>query len=239
MKKKKIKRIDMDVPTLPQTPVAEGHAAQVQRGRVSTKFDEPELGLEWNYIGAPRTENYSLTERPGWLRLKASPVSINSNDSPTWVGRRQQHIRFQAKTRVDASGLKDGDEAGLTLFMSNDYHCDLAVRKCDGKYFLVLKYKLGRLKHTEKEFELNSPVVNVRIVSTNKDSYSFEWGGRPDGYVPLGEIDTGFLSSETAGGFTGVYLALYTQSDPNGGAAGGHADFDDFLYMNHEVPERP
>jgi alpha-N-arabinofuranosidase len=115
----------------------------------------------------------------------------------------------------------------------------LAVCKRDGKYFLVLKYKLGRLKHTEKEFELKSPVVLLRIRSTNKDSYCFEWGGRPDGYVPLGEIDTGFLSSETAGGFTGVYLALYAQSSSDGGAAGGHADFDDFLYMNHEVPERP
>ena len=227
--------LDMDVPTLPQTPVAEGHAAQVQRGRVGTGFDAPELGLEWNHLGAPRTENYSLTERPGWLRLKASPVSINSNDSPTWVGRRQQHIRFQAHTRVDASGLKDGDEAGLTLFMSNDYHCDLAVQKRDGKYFLILKYKLGRLKHTEKEFELESPVVNLRILCSDKDSYCFEWGGVHE-YLGLGEIDTGFLSSETAGGFTGVYLALYAQSNSNGGAAGGYADFDNFLYMSHESP---
>jgi len=219
--------LDMDVPTLPQVPVAEKP--------IRTEFDAPELGLEWNYIGAPRTENYSLTERPGWLRLKASPVSINSNDSPTWVGRRQQHIRFQTITKVDASGLKDGDEAGLTLFMSNDYHCDLAVCKRDGKYFLILKYKLGRLKHTEKEFELNSPVVNLRITSTDKDSYCFEWGGL-DGFVPLGKIDTSFLSSETAGGFTGVYLALYAQSNPDGGATGGYADFDNFLYMNHERP---
>jgi alpha-N-arabinofuranosidase len=227
--------LDMDVPTLPQTPVAEGHAAQVQRGRVSTKFDAPELGLEWNHIGAPRTENYSLIERPGWLRLKASPVSINSNDSPTWVGRRQQHIRFQAHTRVDASGLKDGDEAGLTLFMSNDYHCDLAVQKRDGKYFLILKYKLGRLKHTEKEFELESPVVNLRILCSDKDSYCFEWGGSHE-FLRLGDIDTGFLSSETAGGFTGVYLALYAQSGSDGGAAGGYADFDRFTYFAHEKP---
>ena len=120
--------------------------------------------------------------------------------------------------------------------MSNDYHCDLAVRKRDGKYFLVLKYKLGRLKHTEKEFELNSPVVQIRIKSTNKDSYCFEWDGSPDGYVPLGDIDTGFLSSETAGGFTGVYLALYAQSNADGGAAGGYADFDRFAYRDHEWP---
>ena len=119
--------------------------------------------------------------------------------------------------------------------MSNDYHCDLAVQKRDGKYFLILKYKLGRLKHTEKEFELESPVVNLRILCSDKDSYCFEWGGVHE-YLGLGEIDTGFLSSETAGGFTGVYLALYAQSNSNGGAAGGYADFDNFLYMSHESP---
>ena len=220
--------LEMDVPTLPQTPVDRNRS-------FNTEFDAPELGLEWNYIGAPRTENYSLAERPGWLRLKASPVSINSNDSPTWAGRRQQHIRFQARTKVDASGLKDGDEAGLTLFMSNDYHCDLAVQKRDGKHFLILKYKLGRLTHTEKEFELESPVVHLRILCSNKDSYGFEWGGSHE-FLRLGDIDTGFLSSETAGGFTGVYLALYAQSNSDGEAAGGYADFDWFAYRDHDVP---
>ena len=119
--------------------------------------------------------------------------------------------------------------------MSNDYHCDLAVQKRDGKHFLILKYKLGRLTHTEKEFELESPVVHLRILCSNKDSYGFEWGGSHE-FLRLGDIDTGFLSSETAGGFTGVYLALYAQSNSDGGAAGGYADFDWFAYRDHDVP---
>lgn len=224
--------LEMDVPTLPQVPVAKKPAR--------TEFDAPELGLEWNYLGAPRTENYSLTERPGWLRLKTSPVSINSNDSPTWVGRRQQHIDFASHTALDASGLKDGDEAGLTLFMSNDYHCDLAVQKRDGKCFLVLKYKLGRLEHRAAEIPLDSPEAVLRI-SGNKEAYSF-WLAKDAGTSEfLGEIDTSFLSSETAGGFTGVYLALYAQSSSDGGAAGGYADFDAFSYMNRAgfTPESP
>ena len=221
--------LEMDVPTLPQVPVAEGHAAQVQRGHVSTKFDEPELGLEWNYLGAPRTENYSLTERPGWLRLKASPVSINSNDSPTWVGRRQQQIDFTATTKLDASGLKDGDEAGLTVYMCMSSHYDVAVRKRDGKFFLILRYKLNRLEHTEKEIALESPVVFLRTTG-NKDVYSFFWSADGSSFGKLGEMDASYLSSETAGGFTGIYLALYAQSQPN--ARGGYADFDWFEYKD-------
>ena len=213
--------LEMNVPTLPQIPVA--------KNQVRTEFDAPELGLEWNYIGAPRTGNYSLTERPGWLRLHASSIPINSNDSPMWLGRRQQHILFQAHTKLDASGLKNGDEAGLTLFMSNDYHCDLAVRKRDGKCFLILNYKLGRLEHTEKEIPFPGTDAHLKVTG-NKDAYAFYCSADGNTFEKFGEIDTGFLSSETAGGFTGVYLALYAQSNTDGGAAGGYADFDWFEY---------
>ena len=221
--------LEMNVPTLPQVPVA-GKPAR-------TEFDAPELGPEWNFIGRPRTEFYSLSEREGRLRLHASSIPISSNDSPVWIGRRQQHIDFAAGTRLDASALKDGDEAGLSVYMSNDYHCDLAVRKRDGKHFLILNYKLSRLEHKAAEIPLDSPEVSLRI-SGNKDAYSFLWdkGGDRMTYELLGEIDTGFLSSETAGGFTGVYLALYAQSNSDGGAAGGHADFDWFEYRSFEKP---
>ena len=219
--------IDMDVPTLPQAPVA--------AKPVRTEFDAPELGLEWNYIGAPRTGNYSLTERPGWLRLHASPVSINNSNSPTWVGRRQQQIDFTATAKLDAAGLNDGDEAGLTVYMCTSSHYDASVRKRNGKLFLALTYKLNRLEHTEKEISLESSVVYLRTAG-NKDTYSFSWSADGVSFDKLGEMDASYLSSETAGGFTGVYLALYAQSNPDGGAAGGYADFDDFLYMNHERP---
>lgn len=215
--------LDMNVPTLPQVPVAEKP--------VRTEFDAQKLGLEWNYIGAPRTENYSLTERSGWLRLHASPVSINSNDSPAWVGRRQQQIDFESTVKLDAAGLKDGDEAGLTVYMCASSHYDVAVKKRDGKLFLVLRYKLNRMEHTEKEIALESPVVYLRTTG-NKDVYSFSWSADGSSFGKLGEMDASYLSSETAGGFTGVYLALYAQSSSDGGSAGGHADFDWFEYKD-------
>ena len=113
--------------------------------------------------------------------------------------------------------------------MSKDSHYDLAVRKRDGKLSLVLKYKLSRLEHTEKEIPLDSSVVYL-LVSGTKDAYEFYYCTNDYIYIPLGTIDTTFLSSETAGGFTGVYLALYAQSRSN--ASGGYADFDWFEYKD-------
>jgi len=213
--------LEMNVPTLPQVPVA--------KKLVRTDFDTSKLGLEWNYNCAPRTGNYSLTERPGWLRLKASPVSIDNSNSPTWLGRRQQQVDFESTAKLDAAGLNDGDEAGLTVYMCTSSHYDVAVRKRDGRLFLVLRYKLNRLDHTEKEIALESPVVYLRTTG-NKDVYSFAWSADGSSFSKLGEMDASYLSSETAGGFTGVYLALYAQSRPN--ASGGYADFDWFEYKD-------
>ena len=213
--------LEMNVPTLPQVSVA--------KKLVRTDFDTSKLGLEWNYNCAPRTGNYSLTERPGWLRLKASPVSIDNSNSPTWLGRRQQQIDFESTAKLDAAGLNDGDEAGLTVYMCTSSHYDVAVRKRDGRLFLVLRYKLNRLDHTEKEIALESPVVYLRTTG-NKDVYSFAWSADGSSFSKLGEMDASYLSSETAGGFTGVYLALYAQSRSN--ASGGYADFDWFEYKD-------
>ena len=212
--------LDMNVPTLPQVPFAEKPAR--------TEFDEEKLGLEWNYYCAPHPENYSLSEREGWLRLHPGAVTIDDSDSPTWLGRRQQHIAFAAATKLDASGLKDGDEAGLTVFMTTDFHYDAAVRKHDGKLWLVLKYRMSRMRHTAKEIPLESAVVYLKAQG-NKDVYSFLYSTDGVKYEPLGEMDAAFLSSETAGGFTGVYLALYAQGPQNG----GYADFDWFEYTGN------
>jgi xylan 1,4-beta-xylosidase len=54
----------------------------------------------------------------------------------------------------------------------------------------------------------------------------------------LGEGETRYLSTEVAGGFTGVYLAMYASG--NGKPCLGPADFDWFEYAaSEEVKPRP
>lgn len=100
--------IDMPVHTLPQQPLSKP-AAKVD-------FQEKALGFEWNYLGNPQLENYSLSARAGYLRLKPSDISLDSIGATTFVGRRQQHINFQASTSLDFASLKEGEEAGFADF---------------------------------------------------------------------------------------------------------------------------
>jgi alpha-N-arabinofuranosidase len=209
--------LHMDVPTLPRVAVPAPPARD--------DFSAAKLGFEWNYLCIPNNENYALTERKGYLRLKASTVTLNEVDSPTFVGRRQQHLRFRATTAMDVRELKEA-EAGITTYMTNDYRYDLSVVHRDGRHFLTLTYYLGLLKHVEKEIPLNGHTAYLRVEG-DREQYTYYYSTNNRDFEKLSSINTRFLSSETAGGFTGVYIGLFAQA---GKAGHAHADFDWFEY---------
>ena len=213
--------LDMDVPTLPLFPVKEKTGI--------TDFKESGLGFEWNYLRNPFMENYSLKEKKGALRLKATPISLDDTNSPTFVGRRQEHINFTAETMLTLNDAQPGDKAGLTVFMNNDAHYDLFLKQSsEGKQTVVLQYRMGELNHTECEIAVPKGKITLQVKGS-KELYSFFYATDGKNFKPLGKMNVRYLSSETAGGFTGVYLGLYAVSGSNKSKAYG--DFSEFKYI--------
>ena len=66
-------------------------------------FESPELALCWNFLRTSREPRYSLSARPGFLRLYARPETICEAASPSFLGRRQQHMCFSARTVMELS----------------------------------------------------------------------------------------------------------------------------------------
>ncbi|MEO8535444.1 MAG: glycoside hydrolase family 43 protein, partial [Flavobacterium sp.] len=65
-------------------------------------------------------------------------------------------------------------------------------------------------------------------VKGDKDFYSFYYSVDGKKFNFLSKINVWYLSSETNGGFTGVYVGLYTTSENKNTKA--YADFDTFIY---------
>ena len=68
--------------------------------------------------------------------------------------------------------------------------------------------KLGSIEHTVNEIPVKSDKLYIKITGEN-DFYRFLYSVDNEKYIDLGKGDTRFLSSETAGGFTGVYIGLF------------------------------
>ncbi len=191
--------VDMTCPTLPLHPF-EDPPARVE-------FDSESLGLEWNYVRLPEYDHYGLDANEGVLRLTGSAVKIGERGSPTFVGRRLQDMNFTATTEFGFDPGKDNEEAGMIL-LNESTHFDLLVRKEKGKRVLVVNLQFGSTLYTSEAITLKPGPVKLRITGeTTTFSFSYAQGG--DDFTVIETVDSKFLSSETVGGFTGVYVGLY------------------------------
>ncbi len=193
--------------TLPQTPYKENV------NNASTNFSESKLDCAWNYIRNPHFENYSLKEKPGHLVLKASKIQISDIDSPTFVGTRQTQLSQEVSTSVQLMQSGEMFQTGLTVFQNPTHHYDLQlIQKKDGTYIQV-HVRIGRINYVAKEMRVLSDSATLKVVS-DKYVYNFYCNDK----LLIG-LDTRYLSSETAGGFTGVYFALFAQSQNGRGVS--------------------
>jgi beta-xylosidase len=85
----------------------------------SDSFSSPVLRAEWQWNYQPRAGMWSLSERKGYLRLRAFPP-LKPGDLKT-VGdvltqRSFRSRRSEVTAKVDLSGMADGQEAGLSHF---------------------------------------------------------------------------------------------------------------------------
>lgn len=216
--------LQMDTPTLPLHPFEDPN--------YNTTFQENELGFEWNYLRNPVKENYDLNSKEGYIILKTSPVSLSDNGSPTFLGRRQQHMEFSTTTLMSLLKAEENDEAGVTVFMDNKSHYDLFLRqKSDNKKALVLRYRLGNLTHEAKEIEIGREKIFLRILGDRQD-YSFAYSEDGENFTTIDKMDVRYLSSETAGGFTGVMLGMFATSGSE--ASNGFGKFYEFHYSPKE-----
>ena len=214
--------LNMDVTTLPLQPF--------KKQVFDTDFKDTKLGLEWNYLRNPRLENYSLTDKKGALRLKASTVQLDDIDTPTFAARRQEHINFKATTALNLNDAQDGDASGITVFMSNKSHYDMFVKQSASadKQVVVLRYRMGELTHIAQEITIPKGKVHLQVTGS-ADFYSFAYSTDGKNFTPAGKMNVAYISSETVGGFTGIYLGLFATSKNLTSKA--YADFDTFEYV--------
>jgi xylan 1,4-beta-xylosidase len=190
-------------------------------------FDRPVLNFGWNFLRNPHPEDWSLTERPGWLRLKGSAVTLNESDSPAFVGRRQQHFACRAAALLDFSPQRAGDEAGLTVLMNEIHHYEIGISYRDAARWVFVRRRIGDLIAEVAGEPIPAGLVELRIQS-DAEYYTFSYvsGGQQPRIMQTGSAR--YLSSEVAGGFTGVYIGMYATG--NGETASAPADFDWFDY---------
>ena len=191
-------------------------------------FETPELSLWWNCLRTPKSEFYSLSERPGFLRLYMRPETICEVGSPSFIGRRQQHMCFCVRTVLEFFPNSSRDCVGITAFLNERFH--LRAELSNG---MITLYRRGNGIDTILAKQKCTASHVWFKIETRFQKYGFFFAESPEAWQALDPaVDGTILCSESAGGFTGVFLGIYASS--NGVESRGYTDFDWFEYLGLE-----
>jgi xylan 1,4-beta-xylosidase len=190
-------------------------------------FDAPQLELYWNFLRSAPQDMFSLIERPGYLRLRLRPPSLKEESNPSFVGRRQQHICFEACAAIEFIPRNEYECAGLALVQNNNFHYLFVIMDNDGPVLRLIRRTDG-----EEQQVAEQPVATKRLylkVEAHEQNYCFYYATFENEWHTFAEnVDGRILSTPVAGGFLGTYIALYASS--NGAKSTNQVDIDWFEY---------
>jgi len=201
---------------------------------VRDDFDSVDLRLLWNFLRNPHDTDWSLTENPGYLRLKGSKISFKEKDSPAFVARRQTAFNVAASTKVSFTPVAANEEAGLVIRGNDDNHLNLVITMREGKRVAMFRQFLQGSEKGTEVVEIGDGDIVLRITAS-ETQYEFWVQEEGKAVVSLGTAPTKVLSTEMISGFTGVYIGMYASG--NGSNNTNPADFDWFDF--EEEPAVP
>ncbi|OIK07803.1 glycoside hydrolase family 43 protein [Streptomyces monashensis] len=193
-------------------------------------FDSAELRPCWISLRDRPAELVGTKERDSWLTLRARGSSLDEPDV-VLVGRRQQHLAFEARTLIDP-GTGTG---GLAVRLDERHHYAIEA-DADGRVRVIARIGTVRSVVAERALPAGPLVLSVRTgpapephdARRGPDSLVFAAGTADGTTSDLASVDGRYLSTEVAGGFTGRVIGLY--------AAAGTVCFDWFDYEPLPLP---
>ena len=208
-------------------------------------FDTPDLPIDFQWLRSPYPEElFSLTERPGHLRLFGRET-IGSVFRQALVARRQQAKCISAETVVDFAPEHFQHMAGLVCYYNGSkYHYLFLSRdETHGRHLRVL----SALPDQTAADAVTPPVMlpdagPVRLrAEIDEERLRFAFAARDDGWTWLPTVfDASILSDEAmvpgTANFTGNFVGMCCQDLAGTGL---HADFDHFVYEERDYRPDP
>lgn len=193
----------------------------------SDEFDrrpgEPALPLVWQWNHNPDNKLWSVTQRPGFLRLTTGRVDADFLKARNTLTQRTIGPECSGTTAIDVTNMKDGDFAGLAL-LQKQY--GLVGVKLDGgtNSIVMISAKSGSPVEVQKVLLTRKTVwLKAECDFKNRaDTAHFFYSLDGKSWTPIGsELKMAY----TLPHFMGYRFALFNYTTKT---AGGFVDFDYF-----------
>ena len=194
-------------------------------------FDGGKLNPHWQWNHVPDDTKWSLTEKPGGLRLHSLPASdfFHARNS---LCQRPPGPESIMTVELDTTGMAAGDNAGLAL-LSAPYAWIGVAKSADGTTLQMVEgIVAGRHGATTVPTKITSVAGPANPPSHlwlrvhcdfDREQAVFSWSTDGKTFTPLGKTFAAIFQLTT---FQGVRPALFCFN--TSGQPGGYADFDNY-----------
>jgi len=212
----------------------------------SDDFSSRRLGLHWQWNHNPVDAAWSLSEHPGFLRLKTCRAVNTLYLAPNTLTQRMEGPSCSGSIAVDVSHMRDGDRAGLAAFNSDTGA--LVIKKQGKRLVLEMQEMTVRLSERDKEvtgFEektieripLSSDKIWLRIdadfrpaAQGGNDAANFYYSLDGDQWTQVGTRDYK-MRFDWQRFFMGTKFGIFCYATKK---TGGYVDVDAFNYSKKD-----
>ena len=187
------------------------------------------------FMRKPDSTAFSVSKKTG-LTLKLKPETIMDMGSPSFVGKRQQHLYNTLETKIDFTPTAANEKAGLAVFQSESNFYFMARSISNGKE--VIQLFKGKPKEKVMEMITETPLQTTSSklylkINAEGDTYNFYYSADGENWNLLkDEVDAKFVSTKTAGGFVGCIYGMYATS--SGEQSSNSASFKFLKYSGND-----
>lgn len=191
-------------------------------------YEEDKLQLVWQWNHNPDNENWSVTERPGYLRLKTGALADTIFDARNSLTQRTFGPKCTSEVALDVSNMEDGDHAGICAFQNT--YGQVGVTKEGEKTYLY--YGAGQWKDGDKiinsftikdadKIEIEQSEIYLKInYDFSKNTATFQYSLDGAAWNDIGGSVTMDYNLKVFMGYR-TYLYNYATKE-----IGGYVDFD-------------
>ena len=184
-------------------------------GTLRGENEKDAFRLHYNYLRNPDETNYRLDTEKKQLILKGTHVTLNEQDSPTWIGIRQKEFAIRASAKVHLLEAVEGMRAGITAFYNDSYHYEIYLTKTGGKTEICLAKHVHDIFAVTARAEIPQGKENevTLYIGADQETYYFSYALQDKTERFLGDgLAVGLCTEGTRTmTFTGTYIGMFAE----------------------------
>jgi xylan 1,4-beta-xylosidase len=175
------------------------------------KFNRDHLRHEWVSLRMADAPFYQFNKSS--IQLQALNVKLDSLEQPAFLGRRQQHTKFNASTTFEMPA--ENTSAGIVALQSETAHYYFGAQQKGKKIELFIEQANNNKPAVIQQKTINDLAIPITLTLTgDAGKISFYYTNAQGELTPLlKQADAKMLSTEVAGGFVGTLLGIHARAE--------------------------